>query len=60
MVNVPWADMTKNQRSHRVKKLWKKAKRVLLFNSLRIDTNKKIKLSRQKDDDEGEQILDNI
>jgi predicted Fe-S protein YdhL (DUF1289 family) len=30
-VNIAWSDMDPLQKKHRIKKLWKKAKRILLF-----------------------------
>ena len=51
-------DMTEMQRKHRIKKLWKIAKRVYLFQSL---NNKKKDEEHEKIlTDEGDDLLDNV
>ena len=50
-------DMTEKQQKHRIKKLWKIAKRVYLFQSL----NNKTDIDEDKfATDEGDDILENI
>ena len=45
------------QRKHRIKKLWKKARRVYLFQRFKTDGHKE---EHKKQEEEGEDLLENI
>lgn len=53
---VPWSEMSEDQRKHRIKLLWKKAKKILLYQKIRLSQDR-IKNTHVEED---EDILENI
>ena len=59
-LDLTWDDMSPMQKKHRIKTLWKKAKRVFLFQRLKLDGQNPKKGSTYNHDEEGDDILENI
>lgn len=59
-LNIPWDEMTTMQQKYRIKRLWMKARRVFLFQRIKLADDKNKKNKHFNKDDDGEDILENI
>lgn len=60
-VNKRWEDLSPLMKKYRIKRLWKKAKLVLLFEKMRVRTQHHHQLHDSQDSNQDEDdILDNI
>lgn len=60
-LDLTWEEMTPIQKKHRIKTLWKKAKRVFLFQRLKLADEGNSKYNKNgNQEEEGDDILENI
>ena len=59
-LNLTFDECTEKQKKHRIKTYWKKAKRVFLFQRLKLADEKFNKNKEINNEDDGDDILENI
>ena len=59
-LELKWDELSPMQKKHRIKSLWKKARRVFLFQRLKLADEKIKKANDLNNMDDGDDILENI
>ena len=59
-LDLKWDELDPMQKKHRIKSLWKKARRVFLFQRLKLVDDNVKKANDLNNMDDGDDILENI